>query len=201
MGRDCGATPLTRPNARYAALPHPPQSTQVECRGQQGPLSRDVGDTPQQESARSLLLFDDPEDRLDQTLPTPVQPSSFVRGHPDPMTMQVSFVGTHLQGASMTTVPRTDPKGWARPTDNSRRTVQPHGCRTGEFGTCESQCPALGTDVAVALLVVPETLLVVWQPHRSLLGLRHHHPLASTGRTPPGCSLNDNPHRPTSYPP
>ena len=75
-GRSCrprgtSVTPHVRPGP-----PDAPEGAQVEGRGQQRPFGRDIGDVAQQEPAACLLVFDDPEDRLDQPLPALIRTGS-----------------------------------------------------------------------------------------------------------------------------
>ena len=55
--------------AADAGAPHSPKGSQVERRGQYGPLGRHVCQTSQEEPPAPLLLLDNPEHRLDQLLP------------------------------------------------------------------------------------------------------------------------------------
>ncbi len=55
--------------AADAGAPHSPKGSQVERRGQYGPLGRHVCQTSQEEPPARLLLLDNPEHRLDRLLP------------------------------------------------------------------------------------------------------------------------------------
>ena len=115
---------------------------------------------------RRLLLFDDPEHRLYQTLPATVQLSGFIAPHPVPMTAQRCVVGPYLKGSSMTAIPRTHPKGRTPSADGPRGPVEPHRYPTCPLDTGEAQPLSLRTDVAVGLLVVGESVLVIGTAQR-----------------------------------
>ncbi len=142
---------IAAPYAGCPATPPAPQGAQIEGRRHQAPLSGYVVYATQQDSTRRLLLFDDPKDRLDQTLPAIVGLSGFVGAHPAPMTTQRCVVRPYLKRSPISAIPRTHPKDRTRSADGAGGPVEPHRYPTSALHTGEAQTLSLRTDVAAGL--------------------------------------------------
>ena len=147
--------------AADAGAPHSPKGSQVERRGQYGPLGRHVCQTSQEEPPARLLLLDNPEHRLDRLLPQLVRRFSCRGGHPSAVAPQGRVVRPNGCVAAILAF-RAHAKGRARSADGSGHPVKPVMDSIGrDADTVEGERLSLGTPETVAALIVGEPILVV----------------------------------------